>query len=55
MAPAALWVALVFELQLWATGHTVPAQVVLTPYKPEPGPICETFLQQDLGHRVCGL
>lgn len=27
MAPAALWVALVFELQLWATGHTVPAQV----------------------------
>uniref|UniRef100_A0A8C6IAV5 Tumor necrosis factor receptor superfamily member 1B n=1 Tax=Mus spicilegus TaxID=10103 RepID=A0A8C6IAV5_MUSSI len=41
MAPAALWVALVFELQLWATGHTVPAQVVLTPYKPEPGYECQ--------------
>ncbi|XP_052033956.1 tumor necrosis factor receptor superfamily member 1B [Apodemus sylvaticus] len=40
MAPAALWVALVIELQLWATGHTVPAQVVLTPYKPEPGNEC---------------
>lgn len=27
MAPAALWVALVIGLQLWTTGHTVPAQV----------------------------
>lgn len=27
MAPAALWVALVVELQLWTTGHTVPAKV----------------------------
>lgn len=41
MAPAALWVALVVELQLWATGHTVPAKVVLTPYKPEPGNQCQ--------------
>lgn len=27
MAPSTLWVALVIELQLWAVGHTVPAQV----------------------------
>lgn len=27
MAPFALWVALVVELQLWAIGHTVPSQV----------------------------
>lgn len=27
MAPSTLWVALVIELQLWAIGHTVPAQV----------------------------
>lgn len=42
MAPAALWVALVVQLQLWATGHAVPAQIVLTPYKPEPGNECRT-------------
>ncbi|XP_003515190.2 tumor necrosis factor receptor superfamily member 1B isoform X1 [Cricetulus griseus] len=40
MAPAALWVALVIGLQLWTTGHTVPAQVTLTPYMPEPGDAC---------------
>lgn len=27
MAPSTLWVALVIQLQLWAIGHTVPAQV----------------------------
>lgn len=40
MAPATLWVALVVGLQLWATGHTVPTQVTLTPYMPEPGVSC---------------
>ncbi|XP_028641829.1 tumor necrosis factor receptor superfamily member 1B isoform X1 [Grammomys surdaster] len=42
MAPAALWVALVVELQLWAAGHTVPAQIVLTPYQPESGNVCQS-------------
>lgn len=27
MAPTALWVALIVGLELWTTGHTVPAQV----------------------------
>lgn len=27
MAPSALWIALVVELQLWVTGDTVPAKV----------------------------
>ncbi|XP_052574169.1 tumor necrosis factor receptor superfamily member 1B [Peromyscus californicus insignis] len=41
MAPATLWVALVIGLQLWATGHTVPTQITLTPYIPEPGVTCQ--------------
>ncbi|XP_051027382.1 tumor necrosis factor receptor superfamily member 1B [Acomys russatus] len=42
MAPTALWVALVVGLQLCATGHSVPAQVTLTPYMPEPGNNCRS-------------
>ncbi|XP_021504830.1 tumor necrosis factor receptor superfamily member 1B isoform X2 [Meriones unguiculatus] len=42
MAPTALWVALVVELQLWAAGHTVPAQTAQTPYTPEPQKECRS-------------
>ncbi|KAL1776383.1 tumor necrosis factor receptor superfamily member 1B [Sigmodon hispidus] len=41
MAPTTFWVALVIGLQLWATGHSVPAQITLTPYMPEPGMTCQ--------------
>ncbi|XP_038191208.1 tumor necrosis factor receptor superfamily member 1B [Arvicola amphibius] len=41
MAPSTLWVALVIELQLWAVGHTVPAQITLTPYASESGDLCQ--------------
>uniref|UniRef100_A0A8C5K6G2 Tumor necrosis factor receptor superfamily, member 1b n=1 Tax=Jaculus jaculus TaxID=51337 RepID=A0A8C5K6G2_JACJA len=40
MAPAAVWTALAVGLQLWATGHAVPAQVTWTPYAIEPGGVC---------------
>ncbi|CAO2589985.1 Tumor necrosis factor receptor superfamily member 1B [Lemmus lemmus] len=41
MAPSTLWVALVIELQLWAIGDSVPAQVTLTPYASESGDLCQ--------------
>ncbi|XP_017193077.2 tumor necrosis factor receptor superfamily member 1B [Oryctolagus cuniculus] len=41
MAPATLWAALAVGLQLWASGHTVPAQVTVTPSPSEPGGSCQ--------------
>ncbi|CAK6440610.1 unnamed protein product [Pipistrellus nathusii] len=53
MAPAALGAVLAFGLQLWAAGHAVPAQVVLTPYVPEPGSLCQQREYYDERIQMC--
>ncbi|XP_062046441.1 tumor necrosis factor receptor superfamily member 1B [Lepus europaeus] len=53
MAPATLWAALAVGLQLWASGHAVPAQVTVTPSPSEPGGACQLEEYYDARAQRC--